>query len=214
MLVEQHGFVRDAFAKPLKDVARLLWHFSEEQLYGDLKEVEDERWKLSPRVAMQLFGTEVGRELFSKWMPHVGERFWLTHFQLRRETLLKKEPNTNIVVCDVRFPNEAELIKDLGCILVKVIRPGHQPFVKPAKTEVIDEKTFVTLKKSVRRKIEMERNSIALRHKSETMMDEIKPDLVIINDGTLSDLAKQADRIITYLHSPPPIKHKRTPKAE
>jgi len=209
VLVEEHGFTRDAFAKPLKDVARLLWMFSEEQLYGKLKEVEDERWKMSPRVALQLFGTEVGRELFAKWMPHIGERFWLEHFKIRRSSLVEQR-DADIVVCDVRFPNEAELIKELGGVLVKVIRPGHNAFAAAEKK--VSEK-IVQVSEKILEKEEKEKEILGT-HKSETLIDNIIPDIVLVNDGTLKDLRDKIERITSYLQTPPTKKRKRTPKAD
>jgi hypothetical protein len=80
-LVEHHGFVKIALADPIKRAAMEWWDFTEEQLWGDLKEEPDQRypaeWRraaegsgahdfqgfLTPRHALQQIGTEVARRI-------------------------------------------------------------------------------------------------------------------------------------------------------
>ena len=38
-LIQKYGYVRYAFGDPVKDVCRVMFKFTEEQLYGDKKEV-------------------------------------------------------------------------------------------------------------------------------------------------------------------------------
>jgi hypothetical protein len=141
----RYGFLVDHFAKTLKDLARVLFLFSERQLYGDQKEQIDPSWGVSPRAVLQFFGTEVVRDMFPKLMPHIGSRFWLEHLRRRQTALLRKheaEPTSqtsNLVVCDVRFPNEVELIKELGGVIVKVVRPGFDAFADPNKKSSANE---------------------------------------------------------------------------
>ena len=61
------------------------------------------QWKISPRKAYQLFGTEFGRK-------HVKDTIWLD--------LAEDE---NVIWTDVRFNNEAQYLKDKGGIPIKVI---------------------------------------------------------------------------------------------
>ena len=46
-VVAKHGFVKIAFADELKRICMRLWDFSEEQLWGDLKEEPDKRYPLA-----------------------------------------------------------------------------------------------------------------------------------------------------------------------
>ena len=48
-LVANHNFTKMAFADPVKKVAKELFNFNDEQLYGNLKEATDERWGISPQ---------------------------------------------------------------------------------------------------------------------------------------------------------------------
>jgi hypothetical protein len=129
ILESERSLVRDAFAAPLKDAARAMWLFSGDQLYGGLKNAVDPRWGISPRQAMQYLGTEIGRVLFAKLMPEIGDTFWLHHLMLRVQEHKATGMYRGVVVCDVRFQNEAAKIRELGGKLVRVIRPiaTHPP---------------------------------------------------------------------------------------
>lgn len=74
-----------------------------------------ENWEISGREFEQNYGTEAHRDIF-------GQDFWV-HHALADVT----EPNENgkvIVITDVRFPNEAVKIKELGGYLVYIDKPS------------------------------------------------------------------------------------------
>jgi hypothetical protein len=48
-----------AFADPVKDLARTLFNFNQDQLYGNQKEIIDPRWNITPREVMTKLGTEL-----------------------------------------------------------------------------------------------------------------------------------------------------------
>lgn len=112
-LVERHGFTRMAFADPLKQAAKLLCSFTEDQINGATKEVPDKFWGFSPRWFLQRFGTEVCRGIRSD--------FWV-RLMLRR--MAELPARADVVVTDMRFPNEALAMEDAGAFLVLVNRPG------------------------------------------------------------------------------------------
>jgi hypothetical protein len=87
-----------AFANPLKRAVKELFLFSDNQLYGDQKEVIDERWGVSPRQVMQLLGTEFCRD-------RISPDFWTK--RMRFEIASSEYPV--IIIDDVRFENEAEM---------------------------------------------------------------------------------------------------------
>jgi hypothetical protein len=65
---------------------------------------------------MQTLGTEWGRNL-------IGPQFWTGIAQHWAQRNL--QDGHSVVIDDVRFPNEAEVIKRMGGILVRVIRPDN-----------------------------------------------------------------------------------------
>jgi len=116
------GYIELSFAESLKESCRCIFGFSDDQLYGDKKETEDEFWGVSPRVVLQYVGTELYREQLAKIMPHIGKNIWVEC--IRRKILLELEKNkkANFVITDVRFPNEIEMVKELGGKLIRVVR--------------------------------------------------------------------------------------------
>jgi hypothetical protein len=121
-LVRKYGFMKYSFATPLKEACKAMFGFSDEQLNGDLKEVVDPEWNVTPRLVMQYFGTELMRKGIGKILPEVGEDFWVVCF----EKFYLKNMNKKIVVTDVRYPNERDIIKKLGGIVIGVVRPSIQ----------------------------------------------------------------------------------------
>ncbi len=116
-LEREHGYKRMRFAAPLKDALRRILrgallddHTIERMIEGDLKEVpQPVLLGKTPRHAMQTLGTEWGRAC-------IGGLFWVN---LMRHAIGALPAGTRVVVEDVRFENEAAMIRSLGG---KVIR--------------------------------------------------------------------------------------------
>lgn len=106
-----------AFAEPVKRTCQQLYLLSDHQLYDTVaKETVDERWGLSPRQMFQQFGTDYVRR-------QVDPDFWLKHFEL----WYRQQPEgTCVIVPDVRFQNEVDLIHKLGGKVVYIYRPFCQ----------------------------------------------------------------------------------------
>jgi len=70
----------------------------------------------SPREMMQTLGTEWGRELVSRslWADRVMQRVRVLHGE-----------GTPVVISDVRFDNEAEMIRAAGGTVLHIVRPDH-----------------------------------------------------------------------------------------
>ena len=127
LLVERHGFIKESFANSVKDAVSAVFGWDRALLEGDTpesrawREQDDEFWSkklgksFSPRLALQLMGTEAGRDVFH---PDL----WV-HTVLRR---CENAPTNNYVIADVRFPNEIEAIHNAGGIIVRVKR-GDEP---------------------------------------------------------------------------------------
>jgi hypothetical protein len=114
ILVRKHGFTRRPFAYPLKSMIASLG-FSRDVLDGPApgKEVPlDVFGGKTLRHAMQTLGTEWGRAQF-------GDDFWINMW-----AQTGKDVPGDIVVDDVRFPNEAKAIQDRGGLVWKLIRAG------------------------------------------------------------------------------------------
>ena len=107
------GYVRMAFADPLKEAARVTFGLSFMQVHDrDLKEVVIPYWGMSPREMLQKFGTESIRNVFG---AEVWIKRWEKSYDLIKDT-------DKVIVTDVRFDNEAAAIRRLGGIIIEVQR--------------------------------------------------------------------------------------------
>ncbi|GAC1529022.1 MAG: hypothetical protein NVS3B1_20520 [Marmoricola sp.] len=114
------GWVRMAFADPLRDMLRILNPIVRTDGLADRwAEVYDregyDRLKQLPeaRRLMQTLGTEVIRDFF-------GQDAW-ANMLLR--TVANMPPATRVVVTDVRFNNEARALRAAGATIINVVRP-------------------------------------------------------------------------------------------
>ena len=58
-LVANKNFVKYSFANPIKRGAMELFGFTEDQVFGDAKDEIDPTWGITPRLVLQIMGTEV-----------------------------------------------------------------------------------------------------------------------------------------------------------
>jgi hypothetical protein len=77
------------------------------------KELGEEWDGLTPRKILQLLGTEAGREI-------IHPNIWVNSLFADYTT------DSNWIITDVRFPNEAQAIKDRGGIIIRIERPGGE----------------------------------------------------------------------------------------
>jgi len=97
-----NGYTRMSFADPIKEMARVGFGFTHEQLHGDHKETVDQTFECTPRHVLQTLGTDWGREMIH---PDV----WVKAMEFRLV------PGT--IIPDVRFENEARLIRKRGVLI-------------------------------------------------------------------------------------------------
>lgn len=117
-LIAAHGYERRAFADPIRSALYALdpnvhVHGRTMRLAAFVDVVGWDRAKQAPDVRrlLQRLGTEVARE---QW----GERFWV------QRATHDLTPGDRVVFTDVRFPNEADAIRALGGLVIKITRPG------------------------------------------------------------------------------------------
>ena len=118
-LAGQIGGMRLPFAHFLKE-GLIAMGVPEEAIYDPIKKEEplDILQGKSGRYAMQTLGTEWGRGM-------MGPEFWT---DLWLHAVMRLHSETCIVVDDVRFPQEVQMIRDLGGMVFAVVRgqiPEH-----------------------------------------------------------------------------------------
>lgn len=115
LLIEKHGFERIRFAGPLKNMMYALG-LTEAEVDGAFKESPcDLLGGKTPRHAMQTIGTEWGRNI-------IDDGLWIRAW---RRAVEKTLPGAWIVVDDVRFPNEAAVIREMGGVLIRIDRASE-----------------------------------------------------------------------------------------
>jgi hypothetical protein len=122
-----YGFKRDSFAATLKDAVAAVFGWDRELLEG--RTTESRAWReqvdpwwanrlnmpdLTPRLVLQKWGTEVARK---SWHDDT----WIASL----ENKLSRAHN-DIVITDVRFPNEIAAVRNAGGIVIRVVR-GPEP---------------------------------------------------------------------------------------
>lgn len=190
ILVERHGYLKESFANSVKDACAAIFGWDRSMLEGDTaesrvwREQPDEWWsktlskEFSPRLALQLMGTEAGRNVFH---PDL----WV-HTVLRR---CSQKPESNYVIADVRFPNEINAIAEAGGKIVRV-RRGVEP-----------EWYNLALECNLTGKQEVMRNSYPEVHYSEWAWIGCHYDIVMDNNCSLDELRTRVDRLVDSVYN-------------
>ena len=103
--------VEMAWADNLKEVCKTIFSLTDEQLYGDKKEIVDKRWNKTPRQIMQQVGTDCMRDHFSK-------DIWIKSLMAKYD----KSLNSMVVISDCRFQNEVDAVINKGGRIIKIVR--------------------------------------------------------------------------------------------
>lgn len=112
ILHRRFGYEKFAFADPLKTVVKAAFALTEDHMTDRvLKEKVLDRWpNQSPRELLQFVGTE----LFRASYPGIWVNAW-DHATRNK---------ARVVAPDVRFQDEAALIRSRHGIIIRVLRPG------------------------------------------------------------------------------------------
>jgi hypothetical protein len=146
-LVSNHGYTKISFAEPLKIVVKTLFNFSDIQVgideknsIGHEKDSIDDKWGISPRQALQFFGTEVLQYKIQELLPNINRNFFAESLVLR----IKADNNNDdkkYVISDLRFLHEYEKLKEFSDILIiRVNRDASDASIEKhvSETEYLD----------------------------------------------------------------------------
>jgi hypothetical protein len=162
----QYGFVRRAFATPIKQMLAVI---DIHEPPREHKELPLEGWGFSYRRAAQLLGTEWGRALHDEiWINAMS-------FQIDKDAMARQ----HTVITDVRFENEADMIRRRGGVVIHVTGRNY-----------VADKPKVTW---------WDRLCGRTEHKSEQGIKLHEKDWVIVNDGDMQELFKRTSSVIAEL---------------
>jgi hypothetical protein len=192
-LTNFHGFKRMSFAGALKDAVSQVFGWERELLEGRTKESRlwretvDPWWAeklgmphLTPRWVLQYWGTEVCRNNFHDniWIHAVEHR-------LMRST-------DNVVISDVRFPNEIESIRNSGGMIIRTRRGEDPSWYRAA--EIVNQGPTKNLSWASNKAI-LESFKV---HASETAWIGTEFDAVLNNDGSIDDLYQRISNLLEH----------------
>lgn len=139
-MVLQYGFVKISMADPFKRIAKEIYEFSDEQLWGpsSARNMDDTRYPradgtfLSARIVTQLLGSELSRlaypETWIVYMQRIVKKIKAGYFYSEKEGAYempgKKSDYAGIIISSCRFRNETQAIKEMGGIAVRLKRPA------------------------------------------------------------------------------------------
>jgi hypothetical protein len=176
-LVAKHGFRKYSFAGSLKDAVSAIFCWPRNLLEGDTpesrdwREKEDKWWSarfnrcVTPRWVLQNLGTDILRNNFF-------DNIWIASLERKLS-----EISGNIVITDVRFPNEIKLLQQFDAQLWWVSRGELPTWYRCA----------LTMNEQMK---ELYPNV----HSSEYMWVNQGPFIEIKNDGTIDDLHSFIDK--------------------
>jgi hypothetical protein len=195
-LVNVHGFRRISFAGTLKDAVSAIFGWDRELLEGRTKESRDWREKvdkwwanklnmphLTPRWVLQYWGTEVARKAFH-------DNIWIHSVEYKLATI-----SDNVVISDVRFPNEIKSIKDVGGMVIRTHRGPDPEWYHAA--EIVNKGPTKNLSWASNKSF-LDNYKI---HVSETSWIGTNFDAILDNDGTIDDLYSQINQLLNPLFS-------------
>ena len=122
-LIEKYGFKREKFADPIKKIALIMYPtWGERHIEGDLKEIVDPEYGISPRQVMQVIGDDFAQkflcENFPEYRETTGRKLWV------RNLIKRIDLSQNYVISDMRYVHESHELHDKvdEVLIVKVER--------------------------------------------------------------------------------------------
>ena len=190
-LVNVHGFRRISFAGTLKDAISAIFGWDRELLEGRTK--ESRAWRetvdiwwankldmpdLTPRWILQYWGTEVCRKNFH-------DNIWINSVEHKLNNI-----SDNVVISDVRFPNEIKSIKDIGGMVIRTHRGEDPVWYNDAAIMNQGPDENLAWASSIEK---MKKYNI---HASETAWIGTDFDAILDNDGSIDDLYNQINQLL------------------
>lgn len=138
--------------------------------------------KLTPRMLLQLLGTDCGRKL-------IHPNIWVN-------ALMKRVEGQKAIITDSRFENEVRAVQQRGGLVIRIDRSFRHRVCSQVRKDLnpndwqsnYDFRQWLTINDPETLK--------ALEHESETALDHFEFENIIVNSGSLIDLITQVESIL------------------
>lgn len=169
ILVRHHHYRKFAFADALKDSISVIFGWDRHLLEGDTNASRAFRERIDPWWSHK-FGFEVTPRLIMQKMGTEACRNGIADNIWIAALEKRIQDHKNVVISDVRFSNEVDFIRSVGGTVIRVKR-GEDPSIEERKK----------------------------MHSSETDWNNVFPDAIIENNGTIDQLKDDLSNILTIL---------------
>lgn len=197
ILMRDCGYKKFAFADSLKDAVSSIFLWPRGLLEGDseasrqFREQVDPWWskrlgyEVTPRLILQKFGTEACRN-------NIADNIWIAALEKRIQGY------QDVVITDVRFPNEIEFVRSAGGKIIRIKRGPEPEWYNDAIFWNKMEGESPNLKNTMK-----ERNI----HPSEYKWVGEHLDTTIENEGTVDELKEKIISTLTTFEKQTIIQH-------
>lgn len=166
-LVDNYGFKKLSFATALKRIVVIITGWSWDFVNGSTSEYRAARetlvhpsYNMTCRQLLQYVGTDLFRNQLHK-------DIWITCLTQEIKAIWKDNANQAIVISDVRFDNEAEIIQTLAGQIIKINRPQSENGLGLETKNHISEADFF-----------------------------VSDEIVLLNDKSIQDLQAKIDHLL------------------
>lgn len=176
-------FIMMAYATELKNRVQRDFDLSYEQLWGDQKEVADKRYPrrfttytgINPPMEMGYWTAREILQAYGQFYRTIDSQFWVNNLF----NVIEEKEYNNVIITDVRHPNEAAPIKERGGSIIKVNRKnrdeihGSQHISEVAMDDyradftVVNDSSLEELKKTALETVELLISTETLKIKTE-----------------------------------------------
>lgn len=124
-ICQKYLFTKYNLAQPIKEIAKIMFGWDDKKMNGVEKDVIDIKLGIKPRDFFTWFGTDIGQFALHNKFPDLLIPFrsvWSLSMDTWIIEQMESNPNGLIVIPDVRFCHEVDILKKYNCILINVIK--------------------------------------------------------------------------------------------
>jgi len=172
-ICKQYNFTKYAFANKLKQICKLAFNLTDNQLTNEKETIIDE-YNVNTRDILKFIGTDIFQYKIQELIPNVGKLFWVNNII---NTILNHVHNY-VIISDMRFEHEYDRMKQFAIdnnykfYVIKLVR-------------------FQFCKKNIL--------LLSDKHNSENEWKNINHDYLLINQVNIECLYKKIDNIMSNI---------------